>query len=240
MNKISLIALAIAFVVGIPIFASIPYAHSSGSATLSVGPVPSRVISTKTGNFNLTIHLDGVTNLWSWKVNVTWDPTVLSLVSPAIEGPFMSSAGSTWFVVAPNRTGEIPEMSDTFLSTTSVTGSGDLAYLTFAAVNASNYNYASGGSQVNITTTVMLDPAYNNIAYITSNCTVHVAMVGDITGQNGYPDGQVNLMDVYAVALAFGSSPGDRTWNINCDINNDGTINLKDYYAVCLSFGNTA
>jgi outer membrane protein assembly factor BamB len=68
---------------------------------------------------------------------------------------------------------------------------------------------------------------------------VIVSIVGDITSINGYPDGRVGLVDVYAVALAFGSMPGYPNWGPVCDINNDGTINLIDYYTVCLNFGNT-
>jgi outer membrane protein assembly factor BamB len=66
-----------------------------------------------------------------------------------------------------------------------------------------------------------------------------VSIVGDVTGANGVPDGQVNLMDVYKVAMQFGSSAP--TWNPYwgpvCDINNDGTVNLIDYYRTCMNFG---
>jgi hypothetical protein len=44
-------------------------------------------------------------------------------------------------------------------------------------------------------------------------------------------------VDVYAVALAFGSMPGYPNWNPACDFNHDGVVNLKDYYPVCLHFG---
>jgi parallel beta-helix repeat protein len=59
--------------------------------------------------------------------------------------------------------------------------------------------------------------------------TVHE---GDVNG-----DKKVNLVDVFAVALAFGSSPPDPRYNPNLDINDDGKINLKDYFATALNFG---
>jgi parallel beta-helix repeat protein len=70
---------------------------------------------------------------------------------------------------------------------------------------------------------------------------VIVSIVGDITSINGYPDGRVGLVDVYKVAMNFGTTlPNwDPYWGPVCDINNDGTVNLKDYYTVCLNFGNT-
>jgi hypothetical protein len=243
MNKLALIALAIVFMTATPMFARMPAAHSDSTATLSVSPA-SRVISTLTGNFNLTIHVDSVSNLWSWKVNVTWDPTVLTLTSNPAEGSFMSSAGPTFFIAAPARSGQIPEISDSFTITTSVNGSGDLAYLTFRAVNASNYNYASGGSQVNITSTVMLDPAYNNIAYTSTNCTVHVAVVGDITGVGPafsfVPDGKVDGKDIALVAKCFGSYVGcspPLIYNVNCDLFDRGKIDGKDLATVAKNFG---
>jgi parallel beta-helix repeat protein len=59
--------------------------------------------------------------------------------------------------------------------------------------------------------------------------TVHK---GDVNG-----DKKVNLVDVFAVALAFGSSPPDPRYNPNLDINNDGKINLIDYFVTTLNFG---
>jgi hypothetical protein len=55
---------------------------------------------------------------------------------------------------------------------------------------------------------------------------VFVSIVGDVNG-----DSKVDLKDVYAVALAYGSYPSHPKWNPNLDINNDNTIDLKDYYA---------
>jgi hypothetical protein len=77
-----------------------------------------------------------------------------------------------------------------------------------------------------------------------NNCTdgsVIVSLAGDVTGPNGVPDGQVNLMDSYKVAMQFGSSAPawDPYWGPVCDLNNDGTVNLKDYYKVCMNFGET-
>lgn len=51
------------------------------------------------------------------------------------------------------------------------------------------------------------------------------------------PDLSVDLRDVYAAALAFGTAPGDLKWNPACDIVRDFTIDLRDYYAICLKFG---
>jgi len=63
---------------------------------------------------------------------------------------------------------------------------------------------------------------------------IKITIVGDVNG-----DGKVNLIDVFAVALAYGSYPGHPTWNPNYDINNDGKINLIDYFTAALNYGKT-
>jgi len=68
----------------------------------------------------------------------------------------------------------------------------------------------------------------------TADGIVKVTIVGDVNG-----DGKVNLIDVFSVALAYGSYPGPPPWNPNCDINNDGKINLIDYFTTALNYGKT-
>ena len=59
-----------------------------------------------------------------------------------------------------------------------------------------------------------------------------VSIAGDVSG-----DGKVNLVDVFSVALAYGSVPGMTKWNPNLDVNNDGKINLIDYFTTALNYG---
>ena len=53
----------------------------------------------------------------------------------------------------------------------------------------------------------------------------------------GAPDCKVDLKDVFAAALAFGSFPGHSAWNTNADLNGDHKIDLKDYFAIATNFG---
>jgi|Deesub1362B_J571_1020462.scaffolds.fasta_scaffold01005_8 hypothetical protein len=59
-----------------------------------------------------------------------------------------------------------------------------------------------------------------------------VTIIGDVNG-----DFKVDLKDVYTVAVAYGSYPGDPRWNPNLDMNNDNLIDLKDYYVIVLNYG---
>lgn len=41
-------------------------------------------------------------------------------------------------------------------------------------------------------------------------------------------DGQVNIIDLAMLGIAWGSSSGDANWNANADLNNDGSVSLLD------------
>jgi outer membrane protein assembly factor BamB len=72
---------------------------------------------------------------------------------------------------------------------------------------------------------------------------VTVAMVGDLTGPNGVPDGKVDIRDIALVAKAFGSAPGMPGWNANVDITGsvygvpDGKVDIRDIALVAKHFG---
>jgi parallel beta-helix repeat protein len=88
------------------------------------------------------------------------------------------------------------------------------------SINWSTTNWIKGNYSINTCS--------NSIRWI------KVTIVGDVNG-----DGKVNLIDVFSVALAYGSYPGHPTWNPNYDINNDGKINLIDYFVTALNYGKT-
>jgi hypothetical protein len=43
-------------------------------------------------------------------------------------------------------------------------------------------------------------------------------------------DSKVDLVDVFAIILAYGSQPGDTNWTSDCDINNDDKVDLIDLF----------
>jgi len=72
---------------------------------------------------------------------------------------------------------------------------------------------------------------------------VVVAMVGDITGPEGFPDGKVEMRDVSLVASKFGVNYPDPRYDANCDITGptpgvaDGKIEMRDVSLVASNFG---
>jgi parallel beta-helix repeat protein len=70
---------------------------------------------------------------------------------------------------------------------------------------------------------------------------VIVAMVGDVNGPEGWPDGKVDMMyDIRTVAKLFGVAPPDPKYIANYDINGDGQIDMiNDIRTVAKQFGKT-
>jgi len=66
---------------------------------------------------------------------------------------------------------------------------------------------------------------------------VIIAMVGDLTGPSGFPDGKVDIRDVAAVAKLFGVIYPNPQYVSNYDVNNDGKIDIKDVATVAKNFG---
>ena len=50
-------------------------------------------------------------------------------------------------------------------------------------------------------------------------------------------DGVVNILDMFRIALAFGSRPWEPRWNGMADMNRDGVINIIDIYLAAKDFG---
>ena len=66
---------------------------------------------------------------------------------------------------------------------------------------------------------------------------IFIAMIGDITGPYGYPDGKVDMRDIGVVAQFFGVNFPNPQYNPNCDTNDDGKIDMKDISLVAWHFG---
>lgn len=186
MNKKTL-ALAISLCIVLASLAGISGTKAATTAQLSlqttptIGPGSVNDVGT---TFNVSLQIDDVTNLWSWKAAISWDPTVLNLISGPTEGSFMGSG--TLFLAASPHPGSLPEVSDTYLSSMGISGGGVLANMTFKIIG-----YSAAVSVIGLSNAVMLDPSnpHQHIAFTTQNATftppppAHV--IGDTAGITG-------------------------------------------------------
>lgn len=104
-------------------------------ATVSVHP-SSYEVSDVGIRFPIKINVTEVTELWSWKIKLSWNESVLTIASSAdvVEGPF-KPPGMTMFLGVPSP-GEIGELSSTSMAAPKqgVTGNGTLAIIYFTSV----------------------------------------------------------------------------------------------------------
>jgi ABC-type transport system substrate-binding protein/outer membrane protein assembly factor BamB len=61
---------------------------------------------------------------------------------------------------------------------------------------------------------------------------VFVAIVGDINA-----DGIVDIEDIYLIALAYGTMPGQPGYKPNLDVNGDKIVDIEDIYTTALHYG---
>jgi rhodanese-related sulfurtransferase len=72
---------------------------------------------------------------------------------------------------------------------------------------------------------------------------VIVAMVGDITGPSGYPDGRIDVRDVAGIASRYGAKPPNPKYDVNWDITGptpglaDGRIDVRDVALIASRYG---
>jgi len=52
-------------------------------------------------------------------------------------------------------------------------------------------------------------------------------------------DGIINIKDLFLVARAFGTRPGDGYWNPLADVEMDEIVNIKDLFKVAKDYGKT-
>jgi hypothetical protein len=147
-------------------------ARATSIATVSINPAIVSIAETEIGQtFEVKINVTDVTDLWSWKVRLNWDPTVINFTGVQ-EGPFLQNIGSTIFLWGENWTavgeGYIPEISCT-LFTGSASGSGVLATVTFKSV-------APGLTEISMNETEMHEPSasHPSIPHSVLNGEVHV------------------------------------------------------------------
>jgi hypothetical protein len=138
MKKIlpALLLIAIAFISA----TAITPLHAATAATLGVDSSTQQFPTATVGStivVNLTIS--NIQGLWAWDMeNLNWSSNILSLVS-ANEGSFLKQAGQTMFLYPSDSvntiaSGWIPEMSDTLIEATSVSGSGVIVSFDFKVV----------------------------------------------------------------------------------------------------------
>lgn len=125
--------IAIAWMLISFIFCSNQIVYAQSTPTLSLSP-STVTVNSLTETFNVDFKISGVTNLWGWSANITWDSQYLKMVKAPIEGDFLSQSDhQTAFMKYFNETTNTlkGEIADVGLDPGAQSGDGTLATFTF-------------------------------------------------------------------------------------------------------------
>jgi adhesin HecA-like repeat protein len=128
----------------------------ASAATLNISPITETV--TAGSQFTIDVNTSGISDLYAYQFDVSFDPTILNAVS-SMEGSFLSLGGATFFIpgTVDNSSGVVSATANTLISAVpGVSGSGSLGEFVFQAIS-------SGVSSISVAGVQLLDSAFNSI-----------------------------------------------------------------------------
>ena len=195
--------------------------------------------------FTLDFKIRDALNCYSWSMNMSWDPTILT-VTNMFPGTFLAGqpAGSTWnfrFEIA-DGWGYVVEQTNGIYD--GVDGDGTLVTFEFTVVDY-------GHSVIDIdyyNTYIMVYPPYpvQREEVNKENGYFRNAIPGDIQGDTAGtpPDGDVDMFDFFAFADHYATVAGDPNYNILADLQGDtsgtppdGDVDMFDFFAFADNYG---
>ncbi len=176
--------------------------------------------------FTLDIYAEDATDLAEWQFDIAFDPLLLEAIEVR-KGYFLESkGGATAFQegTIDNHAGQIIGLSEAGRNGNSVSGTGLLLSVTFAA-------RAGGETQLALNNFQLSDSSGRAIPAGPHEITLVVKhqLTWDVNG-----DGQVNILDLVLVAQDLGKPA---SVNSRTDVNGDGTINILDLVLVAQHLG---
>ena len=106
-----------------------------------------------------------------------------------------------------------------------------------------NFNWnTTGFTKGNYTLSAQAWPVLEDVNVTNNLYTdgwIIVAMIGDVAGNNRYPDGKVDIKDLASIATGYGQSVGQPKYVSNNDLNSDGKIDIKDLSLAAKNYGKT-
>jgi len=188
--------------------------------------LPSKFVATTGGiDFEVKVKVFNVTNLAHYTFYLTYNATLLDAAVPEVGDIFPYRCHATCKQVT-GSLGKVGVIAD---SSVSVGGSGVLGRVDFTTRQLS----FNASCDLHLLMTELKTADATPIAHDRVDGQYQfIASSGDING-----DHRVNMRDIYLVARAFGSEPGDPDWNPMADLKPDNKINMIDICIVAINFG---
>jgi hypothetical protein len=183
--------------------------------------------------FSVNITVQDIVNLYDFEFWLYYNTTLLDIYAPYVQlGPLMSAA-TAYIFEWNDLDGYVHFAAKLTSPAPSVNGSGTIAIVTFKVTKASVWpepdlecTLSLGSTKLKTIGGILV--SHDKIAGLYR----YEPVIGDLNS-----DGTVDLDDLYIIALAFGSKPGDQNWNVHADLTRDGVVNVLDLRTVARHFG---
>ena len=191
--------------------------------------------------FQVHINITDATDLYTWNVNMTWNPAILNFTKIVSYGNFLAQTtspnGTSRFIDIINASNETgcAAVAETVLGDyAGVDGSGRLVTLEFLIVD---YGISDLTISLNGTLpTKMLDSTGQTLTFTTTDSYFsNVAPTGDVND-----DGVVDIVDLTMAGKAFWAWEGDPRYDPDADFTDDGLVDMRDIIVIAKKYGKTA
>jgi len=209
-----------------------------GNITTLSDPIVHHVYVSE-GSYTVTLRVTDSQGLWS---------TISKIIN--ILPPTGPTATFIWYPSVPK-----PNQTVTFDASSSTLGWNGTHHPPIIS-----YTWDFDDGNITAATDPTIDHIYATEAYYTVTLTVmdvnglqdnltqmvavlQTALIGDITGPEGVPDGRVDMRDISFAAIRFGAEIGDPNYDPRADITGttylvpDGIINMRDISLIATHFG---
>ncbi len=191
-------------------------------------------------NFSVLVSILTPEDVFAGQFDFYFDPDIVNVLDVE-EGDFLNQDGATtsmkmceagWQDLCPkinNTLGRITFANTRFDTLWGVSGSGSLAVIEMTSLG-------EGSSALGLENVLLSDnqipPNPITPVHVANGSVSVMLLTGDVNGNC-----KVDIFDLAAVGLAFGSQPGDSNWNENADLIGDDIINIFDLATVGLNYG---
>ena len=186
--------------------------------------------------FEIAVYVENVVNLYDFEFSIFYNTTLLDAQSVVL-GPFLKAPTTIYRTIiddAYNSThGLVRFAAKSIPAAPPANGTGVLAIITFKVTLASIWPEPNLECSLSVKDTHLKTIGGKVVPHDeVDGLYRYVPIPGDIN-----TDGTVNLDDLYIIALAFDSEPGDTNWNKHVDLKRDGIIDTFDLRVAAWNFG---
>jgi hypothetical protein len=180
----------------------------------------------------VNVTISSATDVYQFDFKLGFDNSILNVAEVTLGDFFPPSITPT--ITINNASGFAQVSAALAPAATPRSGSGILATIKLQVEG-------TGRSSLHLYDVLLKDNSGHTLPANTADGSFsNAALVSDITGPNGVPDGKVDGRDIALVASCFGSYVGHDRWDSRCDINGDHKVNIVDLAIVLRNYGQHA